>query len=103
MVVGVVLLGLGWSASTVAGSTLLTESTSIDKRASRQGVSDLLMSGSGAAGGALAGVALALMGYSGLSFAALALVVSVLIRVFVTSSARNQAPPSRGDYVTYDI
>ena len=61
------------------------------------------MSGSGAAGGALAGVALALMGYSGLSFAALALVVSVLIRVFVTSSARNQAPPSRGDYVTYDI
>ena len=103
VVVGVVLLGLGWSASTVAGSTLLTESTSIDKRASRQGVSDLLMSGSGAAGGALAGVALALMGYSGLSFAALALVVSVLIRVFVTSSARNQAPPSRGDYVTYDI
>ena len=103
VVVGVVLLGLGWSASTVAGSTLLTESTSIDKRASRQGVSDLLMSGSGAAGGALAGVALALMGYSGLSFAALALVVSVSIRVFVTSSARNQAPPSRGDYVTYDI
>ncbi|MEZ7976007.1 MAG: MFS transporter, partial [Pontimonas sp.] len=82
VVVGVVLLGLGWSASTVAGSTLLTESTSIDKRASRQGVSDLLMSGSGAAGGALAGVALALMGYSGLSFAALALVVSVLSRVF---------------------
>ena len=103
VVVGLVLLGLGWSASTVAGSTLLTESTSIDERASRQGVSDLLMSGSGAAGGALAGVALALMGYSGLSFAALALVVSVLIRVFVTSSARNQAPPSRGDYVTYDI
>ena len=103
VVVGLVLLGLGWSASTVAGSTLLTESTSIDKRASRQGVSDMLMSGSGAVGGALAGVALALMGYSGLSFAALALVVSVLIRVFVTSSARNQAPTSRGDYVTYDI
>ena len=103
VVVGLVLLGLGWSASTVAGSTLLTESTSIDKRASRQGVSDLLMSGSGAVGGALAGVALALMGYSGLYFAALALVVSVLIRVFVTSSARNQAPTSRGDYVTYDI
>ena len=103
VVVGLVLLGLGWSASTVAGSTLLTESTSIDKRASRQGVSDLLMSGSGAVGCALAGVALALMGYSGLSFAALALVVSVLIRVFVTSSARNQAPTSRGDYVTYDI
>lgn len=59
VVVGLVLLGLGWSASTVAGSTLLTESTSIDKRASRQGVSDLLMSGSGAVGGALAGVALA--------------------------------------------
>jgi MFS family permease len=103
VVIGLVLLGLGWSASTVAGSTLLTESTSIDNRASRQGVSDLLMSGSGAAGGALAGVALALLGYSGLSFAALALVVAVLVRVFVTSSQHTPPRPGTGSYVTYDI
>jgi len=103
VVIGLVLLGLGWSASTVAGSTLLTESTSIDNRASRQGVSDLLMSGSGAAGGALAGVALVLLGYSGLSFAALALVVAVLVRVFVTSSQHTPPRPGTGSYVTYDI
>jgi len=66
VVIGLVLLGLGWSAATVAGSTLLSESTIIEKRAARQGVSDLVMSGAGAAGGALAGVVLAFLGYSGL-------------------------------------
>jgi hypothetical protein len=47
VVIGLVLLGLGWSAATVAGSTLLSESTIIEKRAARQGISDLVMSGSG--------------------------------------------------------
>jgi len=103
VLMGLILLGLGWSASTVAGSTLLSESTAIDKRASRQGVSDLFMSGSGALGGALAGVALALLGYSGLSFAALGLVIAVLIRVAVTSRASAKIPPSSHEYATFDI
>jgi MFS family permease len=103
VVIGLVLLGLGWSASTVAGSTLLTESTSIAKRASRQGVSDLLMSGSGAVGGALAGVVLSLVGYSGLSFVALALVVAVLVRVFTHSGASPRRSVTGVPPATYDI
>jgi MFS family permease len=103
VVIGLVLLGLGWSASTVAGSTLLTESTSIAKRASRQGLSDLLMSGSGAVGGALAGVVLALVGYSGLSFVALALVVAVLVRVFTHSGASPRRSVTGVPPATYDI
>jgi MFS family permease len=103
VVIGLVLLGLGWSASTVAGSTLLSESTSLARRASRQGVSDLLMSGSGAVGGAMAGVVLALAGYSGLSFVALGLVIAVVVRVFVASRASVEQPVTPAKYVTYDI
>jgi MFS family permease len=103
VVIGLVLLGLGWSAATVAGSTLLSESTIIEKRAARQGVSDLVMSGSGAAGGALAGVVLAFLGYSGLSFVALALVASVVARITLTRA--KASTPASGDVepITYDI
>ncbi len=81
VIVGLILLGLGWSASTVAGSTLLTESTSLDKRTKVQGFSDVMMSGSGAAGGALSGVILLMVGYDGLSFIAMALVLAVVAHV----------------------
>jgi MFS family permease len=81
VIVGLILLGLGWSASTVAGSTLLTESTSMDKRTRVQGFSDVVMSGSGALGGALSGVILLMAGYDGLSFIAMVLVVAVVSHV----------------------
>lgn len=103
VVTGLVLLGLGWSAATVAGSTLLSESTIIEKRAARQGVSDLVMSGSGAAGGALAGVVLAFLGYSGLSFVALALVAGVVVRVSLTRATVSASPPGDVEPITYDI
>ena len=103
VVVGLVLLGLGWSAATVAGSTLLSESTSVARRPTVQGISDLIMSGSGAAGGALAGVILALLGYDGLSFVALALVVAVVVRVMLTTRHRTVASVARSEVITYDI
>jgi len=103
VVVGLVLLGLGWSAATVAGSTLLTEATSVAKRASVQGVSDLLMSGSGATGGALAGVVLAYLGYNGLSFVALGLVAVVLIRLLITARAAPVPAQRVVHAATYDI
>lgn len=84
VVSGLIFLGLGWSASTVAGSALLTESAAPDRRTIVQGRSDLVMSGTGALGGALAGVVLALLGYSGLSFVALALVATVVVALALT-------------------
>lgn len=103
VVAGLVLLGLGWSAATVAGSTLLTESTSLARRPTVQGISDLVMSGSGALGGALAGVILALLGYDGLSFVALVLVVAVTLRVVLTSRQSARGPVARAEVITYDI
>ncbi len=84
VVAGLIFLGLGWSASTVAGSALLTDAAAPDRRPIVQGRSDLVMSASGALGGALAGVVLAAAGYSGLSFVTLALVAVVTVALAVT-------------------
>ncbi len=85
--VALILLGLGWSASTVAGSTLLTEASSEDHRTRRQGASDFTMSIVGAAGAVLAGVVLGWIGYGGL-----ALVVSVLVVATVVLSPLGRIP-----------
>ncbi len=67
--VGLVLLGVGWSASTIAGSTLLAESVAQQDRVAVQGVSDMLMGAAGAAGGAVSGLVLSWVGYLGLNLA----------------------------------
>ena len=72
--IALILLGLGWSASTVAGSALLTEASSEERRTRRQGISDFTMSMVGAVGAIAAGGVLGWIGYGGL-----ALVVMVLV------------------------
>lgn len=74
---GLFLLGLGWSASTVAASALLSESLDTENRSKVQGFSDSLMSFSGAFGGAVAGSILALFTFGGLNAAALFPVVFI--------------------------
>jgi MFS family permease len=103
VVMGLVLLGLGWSASTVAGSTLLSESTSLARRAKVQGVSDLLMSGSGATGAALAGVVLSFFGYGGLSYVAVAFVLVVTVRIVFLARAELPVAKSAHAAATYEI
>ncbi|MGC0415692.1 MFS transporter [Embleya sp. AB8] len=68
--VGLVLLGLGWSCSLVAGSALLGESVPAAARPGVQGLSDLLMNLAGAVGGAASGTVLGLAGYGGLNLVA---------------------------------
>ncbi|HWM34133.1 MAG TPA: MFS transporter [Pseudolysinimonas sp.] len=81
VVVALILLGLGWSAATVAGSSLIAESADPLRRTVTQGRADLTMSAAGAVGGALAGPALAALGYEGLGLAATGLVAVVLVAV----------------------
>jgi MFS family permease len=63
MGIGLFLLGLGWSFTLIAGSTLLSESVESSMRPSSQGASDLLMNLMGAGGGALAGVIIGTLSY----------------------------------------
>jgi MFS family permease len=58
-----VLLGLGWSACLVAGSTLLSNSVPTDIRTSAQGLSDLTMGAFASIAGTAAGPVLAGFGF----------------------------------------
>ena len=77
--VGLVLLGLGWSASTVAGAALLTETSDEEHRTRRQGRSDLAMNLVGAIGAIGAGAVLGAIGYGGLALVALVAVAVVVV------------------------
>ena len=78
VIVALILLGLGWSAATVAGAALLTESSAPELRTRRQGRSDSLMSLCAAAGAVLAGVILSNFQYAGLGIAASVIVIAIV-------------------------
>ncbi|MEU5561735.1 MFS transporter [Micromonospora musae] len=61
--IGLVLLGLGWSGTMVAGSTLLSESVPAAVRPSVQGFSDLTMGLAGAVAAAVSGFVMRAAGY----------------------------------------
>lgn len=79
--VALTLLGLGWSACMVAGSSLLSGSVPDDVRTRVQGVGDLVMGMTAASAGALAGPVLDAAGYSMLSLVAIGLLVPIVLLV----------------------
>jgi len=87
--VALVLLGLGWSAATVAGSALLTEATPLALRPRRQGRSDTLMTACAAVGSVVAGVILGLVGYGGLALWAFVPVALVCVGAVVVGARRS--------------
>ena len=86
--IGLFLLGLGWSAATVAGSALVAVSVPVDQKTNVQGLSDALMNLSGAAGGAVAGTIVALYAFTGLNLAALLPVAVIVILSMLVGSYR---------------
>lgn len=79
--IGLTLLGLGWSASVIAGSALLSTSVEASVRPAVQGFSDLALNLAGALGGLLAGLVVAWQGYGTLAAAAGALTVPAILLV----------------------
>ena len=88
--IGLFLLGLGWSAATVAGSSLLAATLSTGEKANVQGLSDSLMNLSGALGGATSGTILALVAFGGLNGAAFIPVSITLIAAAFTHLRHNR-------------
>ncbi len=86
--VGLVLLGLGWSAALVAGSAELTDAVPLTDRPGVQGLSDVTMSVAGAVGGVLAGVIVALASYAALGLTVAALAAPVLAFVLLGRRVR---------------
>lgn len=79
VLLGLFLLGLGWSAATVAGSSLLSASLPQEQKTNVQGLSDALMNLSGAFGGAISGSIMAALMFVGLNLAALMPVALILL------------------------
>ncbi|MFV2016944.1 MFS transporter [Micromonospora sp. LOL_023] len=99
--VGLVLLGLGWSGTMVAGSTLLSESVPVDVRPSVQGLSDLIMGLAGAAAGAVSGVIVGVAGFGVLTvLAALATVPLLGLALRPTSAPAPAGPVPAGPVST---
>jgi MFS family permease len=91
---GLMLLGLGWSATMVAGSTLVSESVVLELRAAAQGLSDLTMGMAGALAGAISGVVVGAWGYPTLTLLA-AIATAPLIALTSLSTHRVGDRPAR--------
>ncbi|MDA0301561.1 MAG: MFS transporter, partial [Chloroflexi bacterium] len=76
---GLFLLGLGWSCTLIAGSTLLTESVAAEERPTVQGAADLVMGVAGASAGVLSGVVVGLGSYALLTAIAAVVVVPLML------------------------
>ena len=82
---GLLLLGLGWSATMVSGSALLSQSMPVDLRPSAQGLSDMLMGLAGASSGAVSGVVVAALGYPMLTLLAALTTVPLAALAWLTA------------------
>jgi MFS family permease len=78
---GLTILGIGWSASVIAGAAMLTKTLAVADRPVVQGFSDLSMNLAGALGGLLAGIVVALSGFGTLNAAAAVLTLPVIALV----------------------
>jgi MFS family permease len=83
--IGLFLLGLGWSAATVAGSALLVVSVPAEQKTNVQGLSDSIQNLAGATGGAVAGSIVALSLFTGLNLASLVPVAIVMVLSFLVA------------------
>lgn len=82
--IGLTVLGIGWSASVIAGAAMLSSSLAVGDRLVVQGFSDLAMNLAGAAAGLLAGGVVALSGFGALNAAAAVLTMPVAAMVLTS-------------------
>ena len=90
---GLFLLGLGWSCTLVAGSTMLTAAVPAIERPGAQGASDLVMGLVAGLGGALAGVVVDRASFTALALAALGVAVAIGL-VAALSTVRTHPNPA---------
>ncbi len=79
--VGLFLLGLGWSCTLIAGSTMLTDEVAPAERPAVQGLSDLTMNTAAAIGGVIAGIVVVVGSYGWLCAVAAVPILGLAIAV----------------------
>jgi len=84
LAIGLALLGLGWSCTMIAGSTLLTDATPLGQCTNVQGTTDVLMGVGGAAAGLLSGVIVGVGSYTVLTRVMTVLILGLGLVLFQT-------------------
>lgn len=69
LTIALIMLGIGWNFGLISGTAILVDSTDLSNRAKTQGMIDVMVALSGAAGGALSGIIVANSSYAILSIA----------------------------------
>lgn len=99
VLVGLMLVGVGWSFGMISGSAMVAASFDGEERAAIQGAADFTMVASGACGGLLSGVVVELAGFHALShwaaIVALSLVAAGLATGLIDSGRLGTARPDR--------
>ncbi|HJR50785.1 MAG TPA: MFS transporter, partial [Gemmatimonadales bacterium] len=90
LAIGMMLLGLGWSGTMVAGSIMLSESVPLELRAAAQGLSDLIMGLAGALAGAISGLILEGWGYPRLTLLAALATAPLLLILWSSVKVRDE-------------
>jgi MFS family permease len=80
---GLFLLGLGWSCTLIAGSTIVTDEVEPSERPAVQGLSDLAMNTAGALGGIVAGIVVFASSYAVLTAVAVLPLVGLGVAVAI--------------------
>ncbi|RZS68768.1 MFS transporter [Agromyces ramosus] len=86
------LLGLGWSASIIGGSTLLTTSVDERLRVPLQGATDAAMNLAAAGAAAISGVVLGVGGFAGVNVVAIFVLVPLAVAALRLRLVGRQAP-----------
>jgi MFS family permease len=86
------LLGLGWSASIIGGSTLLTTSVDERLRVPLQGATDAAMNLAAAGAAAISGVVLGIGGFAGVNVVAIFVLVPLAVAALRLRLVGRQAP-----------
>jgi MFS family permease len=89
--IGLALLGLGWSAGLVAGSTLVSTAVPVPDRPGVQGLADVSMNVAGAVGGIAAGVTVATSSFAVLGIGTAVLTLPYLLALLLGARARRGA------------
>ena len=79
LLIGLVLLGIGWSSLYISGSTSLTKILTPEQRIKVQGVNDMFVFMSSAIGGFLAGISLHYLGWFGTNIILLIIAVIAVL------------------------
>ena len=86
------LLGLGWSAGLIGGSTLLTTTVDEHLRVPLQGATDAAMNVAAAASAALSGLVLGIGGFPGVNVVAIIVLVPLVVAGLRLTMAGRRAP-----------